>query len=145
MAVFAINFTGKDLEVEGDKVAIGTIKIGEFTEIFHASLSYWDRKTYLKQWREALNRVLAGQAESALVTSMYDPGAANFIVWWLLYRVNDEIRVQNQILFMDALGEGFDEQDMYRFVPSRETHTDENEPVSEWVIERRDIEAFLLG
>lgn len=143
MAVFAIELAGKDIEVEGDKVAIGTIKIGGFTETFHASLSYWGRENYINQWREALKRLQEGQNKSALITTMYDPKASNFIVWWLLYRVNGEVKVQNHILFLEFLKERFNEQNMYGFIPNREVRTDENEPISEWVLELSDIEAFL--
>lgn len=134
MSDFAIGIDDKEMEVEGDVVVAGSMRIGEFTENFHASLSYWGRGEYISQWKEALNRLLRGEKNSAIVTSMYDPNTANFIFWWVMYLMEDVVFIQNHVLFLGDLERPFDEVDLYSFIPGRETQTEEGEPISEWAV-----------
>ena len=140
---FSIILNGSTFETVGDMVALGTISLGAFREDFHASLSYWDRGSYLAQWRDGLSRLVKGETRSAVVTSMYAPRFANFIVWWPMYLVGDRVHVQNQILFLAELGEPFAEADPYRFIADRETQNTDGERISEWPVNLSDIEAFL--
>jgi hypothetical protein len=40
---------------------------------------------------------------------MRDPSVANFIVWWPMYRVDETVFIQNQLLFLDQLASSFNE------------------------------------
>ena len=134
MSEFLISLDKKEIESEGDLVVKGTLMLGDFKEDFYASLSYWDRDRYLLQWKSALERLLDGGVNSAIVTTMYDPSTANFIIWWVMYAVGGEIRVQNQILFLDELERPFDESDLYSFIPEREMQSENGYRISEWVV-----------
>ncbi len=145
MTVFWITLSEDRFESHGDYVALGNLKIGDFKEDFHASLSHWNQGRYRSQWQEALERLVKGEERSALVTSMYDPETANFITWWPLYRDGDSVRVQNQVLLLDDLADSFDELNPYRSVGQRETRTEEGDPISEWTVNLPDIEEFLAA
>lgn len=134
MSDFSISLDNKEFVSEGDLVVSGSLEIGEFNEDFHASLSYWDRNSYLSQWKGALDRLLSGESCSAIVTTMYDPSTANFIFWWVMYLIGDNVHIQNHVLFLDGLERPFDEADLYSFIPEREIQNDEGEPISEWVV-----------
>ena len=134
MSAFSISLDNEVFESEGDLMVSGSLKIGDFREDFHASLSYWNRDDYLSQWKDALNRLSQGERRSAIVTAMYDPKTANFIFWWVMYLNGDVVYIQNQVLFLEELERPFYESELYSFIPERETHTEEGEPISEWVI-----------
>jgi hypothetical protein len=140
MKGFSIRLSDNMFDSEGDSVSSGSIKIGNFEEAFQASLSYWDRSRYLSQWKEALNRLLSGERSSAIITTMYDPNTANFIFWWVMYLIGDDVHIQNHVLFLDELERSFDENDLYSFIPERETQNEEGESVSEWVVGLSSIE-----
>ncbi|OOF01017.1 hypothetical protein BZG79_15505 [Salinivibrio sp. MA427] len=143
MTSFSIILSKEKFEYEGEWVASGSLKVGSLTEDFHASLSYWDREKYLSQWKEALNRLLRGESRSAIVTTMYDPQTANFILWWVMYLIGGNVYVQNHVLFLDELTRPFDEQNLYSFIPDREEYTEEGELISEWVIKITDIKRCI--
>jgi hypothetical protein len=71
---------------------------------------------------------------------MYDPNTANFIFWWVMYLIGDDVHIQNHVLFLDELERSFDENDLYSFIPERETQNEEGESVSEWVVGLSSIE-----
>ena len=114
-------------------IAVGEIVIDELSERFEAPLLYWSRGDYETQWRQGLSRTMTGEAKSCLVTSMYDPAKANFLVWWPIYREGSTLFVQNHLVFMDQLDEPLDLRDLYRSVRTRRTQTDEGQRISEWV------------
>ncbi|WP_422368787.1 hypothetical protein [Pelagibius sp.] len=143
MTDFSISLGQDQFDYEGELVALGSLKIGEFRESFHASLSYWGRDRYLTQWREALERLIKGAPRSALVTSMHSPATTNLIRWWPLYRIGDNAHFQEQVLFMNQLEQPFEEADLYRLVPPRETTSEDSERLSEWALNLTAIETFL--
>jgi hypothetical protein len=140
MTEFTIELGQHELESEGDIVLPGSLIIGNFKEDFLASLSYWGRENYLSQWRESILRLLNGKNNSAVVTAMYDPEKANFIFWWVMYLIEECVHIQNHVLFLEQLDHPFDENDIYQFIPPRETHTSDGEPISEWVVNISDLE-----
>lgn len=143
MTIFSISLDEIEHKFDDDIFVFGTIKIDDFSENFQASLSYWNRDTYLFQWQQGLTRLLNGENQSALVTTMYNPATANFIFWWVIYLVGNAVHIQNHVLFLDDLAKPFNELHLYDFIPTREITTENNEPISEWVIELSDIRAYL--
>lgn len=102
MAGFSIIFTGAT--VEGDPaVAVGEIHLGEYREHFHAIVRFWSTQDYEASWTAALRRLLAGGAVSCLVASLTDPQVTTFVTTWPLYRDDEEVFVQNRLLFLDEL------------------------------------------
>jgi hypothetical protein len=76
---FSINLTDKEFIDGNERFLVGDIHLGEFHETFMASLSYWTKSDYFKQWKIALIKICNGNDKSCLITSMFDPSIANFI------------------------------------------------------------------
>lgn len=137
---FAIQFCGPYNPDENTYK--GEIVIGDHTESFWAPLWYWSVADYERQWKEGLIRVVEGQTKSCLITSMNDPTLAKFIFWWPLYRVGNQIYIQNHILFLDKRLR-FSEKDLYERVPDREVLSDEGDPISEWATTTEVLSSIL--
>jgi hypothetical protein len=127
-----IRFVDAQLTEEGN--AIGEIRLNDFVEQFEAPLTFWTVEDYERQWARGLRRISEGSAKSCLITAMYDPTVANFIIWWPIYRELDHAVVQNQVLFMKKLKGTFDVQDPYRSIDERVSITEDGEPISEWIV-----------
>lgn len=143
MCKFSISLDDMGLESAGDMLVSGSLDIGESNEKFEIPLSYWNKDKYISQWKFALSRLTNGEPCSAVVTTMYNPKTANFIFWWVMYLIDNNVHIQNHVLFLDELDQPFDEEDLYSFIPERETHTEEGEPISEWVVGVTAIERFM--
>lgn len=122
---------------------LGVITIGSYVERFVAAIDYWDAPRYRRHWQQALTRIVRGSVTSSLITSMYDPAAANFIYWWPMYRVGPTVHFQNHILFLNELETPFDPNDFFRFVPERMIINRDGEKISEWSTSIADLESFL--
>lgn len=142
---FAIRFLPESCQViEHDSMeATGEIVLGEFRELFIASLSFWTKAEYETHWREALNRMIKNVSPSSLITTMYDPAVANFIFWWPMYRQGDEIVVHNQMLLLMEFEERLDPNNPYSFIPEYESVNEDGQKVSEWKISVEEISKFL--
>jgi hypothetical protein len=88
----------------------GRITLGSFSEIFVAPLGFWVASDYERQWCEAAERLARGEERSGFFTMMYDTNAANFLGWWPAWRIGNQVRVQNQFLFLNELDGCFDER-----------------------------------
>lgn len=132
------------IESEDELILEGKLEIGGFSEGFHAPISHWDRKQYLSQWMKGFEAILEDSNKSAFITAMYDPTKANFIFWWVMYLVGSDVYIQNHVLLMDELDEPFDEFDFQKFVPERETVTEDGEPISEWKVSIDDVRQALV-
>ncbi len=143
MNEFSISLTDKFEITDDEKFSSGKIIIGEFSEDFQASMSYWNRDKYVFQWKQALRRIIGDAKTTALITSMYDPQLANFIFWWILYRDGEDVYVQNHVLFMDDIDDSFDEKCIYDYIPLRETVNEDGDNISEWTTNLKVIKAFL--
>jgi CdiI N-terminal domain len=125
--------------VPGERAAYGVIQIGDYTERFLASLDFWTRSDYLRQWHGAIDRIKQGHEKSALFTSISDPKYANFFTWWPMYIVDGTVYFQNALLFLDRLDEPFDLANPYKYVENRTTKTQDGSPVSEWSLEISEV------
>jgi len=141
---FSIQFVQEKVLIENDLVNVGQIVIGNFKETFHSSLSYWTTENYLEQWMNGILRITKGYRRSCLVTSMSDPKTANFIFWWVLYRINDLVHIQNHVLFTDEIYGNFAETKIYDYIPERLTY-EEGQRISEWTTDISSIINFLNG
>lgn len=82
---FLIKFLDKKIERESDIFQTGKITINNYSEMFHASLSYWNKSNYIHQWKQGIQFIIDGIDKSCIVTSMFDPKNANYIFLWSLY------------------------------------------------------------
>jgi hypothetical protein len=122
---------------------LGGIQIGSFQERFIASLMYWSAGDYRRHWKQAIERVLHSYDVSCLITSMVDPATATYIFWWPMYRVNENVFIQNHILFFDQLQSPFDERNPFSSVPERQTTNEDGDGISEWSVRINELEEFL--
>ncbi len=100
--MFDILFTGEIIDDEGGPLHLGLITLGNQTEGFAASFSFWTEENYHKQWLEAARRLLEWDSNSAFITCMYDPEKANFINWWPVWRSSEVAVFQEHLLFIGA-------------------------------------------
>jgi len=143
--MFDLRFISESIwsDERNELVVRGRIILGQFSEMFESSLSYWAQTNYEQQWLAAAKRIDKGEAESAFIVDMYDPSKATFIVWWPVWRIGQGIRVQNQLLFLARLNGGFDATTPYVHIKGRKTESDEGGAISEWQVGKKDIEDFI--
>ena len=143
--MFSIKFLDNSFNEEpfGEKACCGVITINAFQEQFVSPTTYWSQEDYERQWITAISQILGGANSSCLITSMYDPKLAEFILWWPLYREGNIIFIQNHILFMNEISGEFDPWNLQPFIPPHETYTEEGECISEWEVTIEDLESFI--
>ncbi|MGA5035848.1 hypothetical protein ACPCA8_02175 [Streptomyces capoamus] len=113
--------------------AIGCITVGDFEENFLMDLTYWDVEQYQKSWARSLRVLERGDdVTSCLISSITDPADSNFIFCWPLYRSGEIVYIQNSIIFLEDLAEGFNPAEPWRFVEPRSTVDEEGNKISEW-------------
>jgi hypothetical protein len=138
---FSIRF-----ESLGDQAVRATAKIevGDFSENFPVDLRYWSAADYANSWRRALE-VLAGSqtSTSCLVSSITDPSDSNFFSCWPMYRVGENVFVQNAVVFFDELDAPFDPQAPWRSVLPRDVENENGNRISEWQTTMRAVGNFL--
>lgn len=132
-------FSIKLIPSKTPRTANAEIIIDRHKEITEVPLQYWRREQYRQQWQSALDRIVSGQPTACLITGMYDPKSANFIMWWPMWREGEIVYIQNQILFMDKIRANFNENEPHQYIPKRATVTDEGEKISEWAVKVSDI------
>lgn len=115
-------------------VRTGAIRIGDFEERFESSVEFWAPERYESQWAEALGRLSVKTPKSCLITSIADPTSANFLFWWPMYLIGQEIHFQNHLLFFSEIKGAFDPTNPYVHIPERTILSEGGEPVSEWVL-----------
>jgi len=145
--MFDIRFSKEipdDLE-DGVSLAYGQIQIGDFQEIFVASLFDWTKEAYCRQWLEAAERLVKGESKSAFVSSFVPPKNAHHFVWWPSYRIDEVVYVQNQLRFYEQLASPFEVASLYDFVVDRKrVSEDEGSPISEWELPIQWVRDFLI-
>jgi hypothetical protein len=123
----------------------GEIVLGQFVERFESPFDFWTAADYERQWVEGVTRILHGASKSVLVTSMIQPEAANFIMWWPMYRSDNAVIYRNHILLMDQVKQPFEINNLYSFVPDRADSVDEEHSISEWTLDLDQLKSFASG
>ena len=147
--MFSIGFTDEPLEYPYDDTRVpaapGLLIIGKTMEGLLANLAKWNKKTYESHWKGELQSLLNGNAKATLLTSFADRKDSSNIEIWPLYLDGEWARVQNQLLSYDNLPPDFSPSAISQFLPDRMTVTAQGNPISEWTVPLREIEAFLEG
>lgn len=133
--------------VYGLPCALGQIKIGTaFKENFLMPLNLWSIKDYKIQWEQGLKRILV-KNKSCLIISAQDFDKNPFINWWILYKKQDKIFIQNSLLFEENFKRlvhgSFDLNSCYSFIPKRKITNEDGYKISEWNVDLTDIINFL--
>lgn len=138
---FDIRFTE---EAEGcSKMRRGEIVLDDFAESFESPLEFWTAAHYEQQWTLGVKRLVNGEPKSALVTAMYPPDRANFLLWWVMYRCDNLVIFRNHMLLEQQLGEPIELAKLYSFIPERAPSADEQYPISEWSVQFDEVKSFL--
>jgi len=122
---------------EGIKSVQGLLEIDDFRELLYMPLDLWSAQDYERQWQEGWER-LRTHDKSCFVVTIHDPKISPFVEWWLLYKENNKVYVQNQMIFGEIYKNQIGDKDFninscYDFIPPR--HIEGDYPVSEWVID----------
>ena len=94
------------VNIDGVDYEKARIVIDEYEEDLLIPLSYWSLDIYQSYWKAKLNQFFHDDLEKVfLITEMYDPEYANFIRGWVVYRKNENVVLQERILFIGYLGQ----------------------------------------
>jgi len=147
--MFWIGFTDEPLiEAEaGELGRVGLLVLGNQEERFVVHLSAWSEHQYVEHWARSLNRAIAA-GTSALITDMQTPSQSSHLVWWPVWRINDELVFHNQLLFFaqhEISGPEVDIDRLYRLIGELTPYNRGGTPVSEWRVSVSDVQKFLAG
>lgn len=134
--MFTIALVGEKNEII-DSVFYRRFKIvvGDFVETILSPLSFWSVDDYVYHWREQLTKFIqSDQDKTFLITEMHNPETANFIRWWVVYREEDSVYFQEQLIFLDELEGKFSIEDAASFINDRQTVNEDGDEISEWEI-----------
>jgi hypothetical protein len=140
--MFSINFIEKPSPIQAKNTQLGKIVIGEFSELFYSSLSYWNQQQYLNQWKEGIHRICMGDPKSAVITDMYDPNSSNIAQWWVLRCEGDRVYVRNELLFLENVQETFAETEIYQYIEERPLVSQKGQKISQWETNLSDLQDF---
>lgn len=138
--MFSIKLGSKTYTEEGQTFLKGNLVIGGFTETFRACLCVWNKNEYENHWREAFERILGKESNSALITSMHSPAKSSHIVWWPMWRDGKNVLIQNQLLFFNQMKTAFNPLDPFVHLSKRPAAGDPKP--SEWRIPLAEIRSF---
>jgi hypothetical protein len=145
--VFAIELrpqleTGEGNGTSGE--VSGRIVIGKFVETFRVPLGFWGESDYLSSWRRAFEVLNADpHSTSCLMTSMTDPVNTNFLGCWPMYREDDDVHIQNAIIFIDEIGQDFDPTVPWNYVEPRRAVDEDGNKISEWITSMDSLREFF--
>lgn len=116
----------------------GYITIGSFSESIVIPIDLWGKEDYLRQWKEGLERIKTHDT-SCLVNFIYNPRIRPLLKWWILYKVNNVVCVQNlmypDFVYEEIIGNKlFTPDTCYNFIPPRITEFEDGGKPSEWCV-----------
>lgn len=124
--------------IDGVPSYTGSINIGSFSETIVIPVDLWTKEDYEKQWKEGLERIKTHDV-SCLVTFIYNPQVKPLLEWWILYKVNGFVCIQN-VMYSDFVynaeigNQPFTPESCYNFIPPRVTEFEDGSRPSEWCV-----------
>lgn len=119
---------------------MGKLSLSDYHTTLYMPLDFWTIADYKQQWKEGLKR-LKDHNQSCLVATIHDPEMRTFVDWWLLYKVGNDVYVQNQLIIADIYqhqigNKSFTIDNCYDFIQPRVINEGkkEDEKVSEWMV-----------
>ena len=117
----------------------GEIQINDFKEYLYIPLDWWSIDDYTTQWKEAVER-LKNYDRSCFVATIHNPNIRKYIEWWPMYKIGNQIHIQNNIILDDFYDELIGEKPFtiktcYDFIPKYRSHSEEGYKLSEWVVD----------
>ncbi|MBW9398692.1 hypothetical protein FHC51_02435 [Leclercia sp. EC_58] len=129
--MFGIFPNGFPIKENDEEVLPASITIDSFTESMNIPLAYWSLENYKQSWLASLEEGINSRKHAALAVSMYEPDYTNFIFIWILYFSDNDVFVQNSVLFLDECP-GFVAENINKFIEPRTTHNQDGMKISEW-------------
>ena len=120
-------------------------KVQRREEWFIPPLHLWSVQDYQKHWIEALERMVHGHDQSALIVSLGSLMPDDYIGWWPMWRFGEIVKFHEQMLILSELKQPFELDNSYVHVGeyiSPEVDEDGHR-VSEWEVPVSDMAAFL--
>jgi len=139
---FSISFPNNN-SLAPNELKLGKIVLGDYSEYFKSSLSYWSVEDYKNHWKNALHKIAYESTKSCLITSIYNPQSSNFLYWWPIYKDGSSVFFQNQILFLKRVRPRFDPTNPYLSIPDRKTINKDGNEISEWELRTEEIYEYL--
>ncbi|MGE7990492.1 hypothetical protein ACQKPE_05480 [Pseudomonas sp. NPDC089554] len=136
---FNLHVGRDEVVLAAEKVVACSIELGEEKERFFIPVEYWSREKYIEEWKRSFKQGFEACRHSALIVSMRNAEYLNFVAVWVLYFEADVVVVQNQIVFLDELVEGFDYNKINSYIGARESFNEDGEKISEWVVPLVDV------
>lgn len=140
MKNLSIKFIGKlPINIRRVPYLLGQIAIGDFSETFNIAIQWWKKEDYEYQWCLALKR-LKDRDQSCFVAEVSNRKQAHVVNWWLIYKKEGMLYIQNEVLFgedyRNIIGEKqFTPVTCFDFIgPKQPAFTEDGTKVSEWVI-----------
>lgn len=140
--MFGIFPKGELVNMNGELVQPALIIIDEFEELCYIPVSYWDISNYKHSWLNSLEEGLLNRDHSALAVSMYEPTKVNFVTTWVLYFDDDDVYVQNTMIFLDE-NEGFTPEKINKFIEPRSSYNEDGVVISEWHTDLNSVLSFF--
>lgn len=72
---------------------------------------------------------------------MYEPEDANFIFIWVIYFYDNEVHIQNKVLFLDE-HKYFKIEKINNYIGPRNTHNEDGMKISEWKTDIKSVMDF---
>lgn len=125
---------------QGVLSVLGRLTLHDFEESLYVPLDWWSIEDYENQWKEGLDRI-KNHDQSCLIATIHDPTIRPYIDWWILYKIDNKIHVQNQLLVADIYqkkigNKPFTKESCYSFISPRKSMSGiAGVPISEWVVE----------
>jgi hypothetical protein len=145
--MFSIRFIDEQFD-EADpweKGRVGLLVLGDHEERFVAHTLNWSESEYVHHWTVALKRALEIGC-SALITDLLTPTQSSHLVWWPVWKIEDEVVFHNQLFFFEqhnVKGPGVDVEELYTIVGEHSSYDDEGVLISEWRVPLEDVQRFL--
>lgn len=143
--MFDIRFVSRTSEPqeEGWDAVRGETRLGDHVEGFRSPLDPWTPADYVRQWREAAARLVAGQP-AAFWTVPWQ-------FWWVMWPEGGGAVVHEELLIGDRIEAGGYTTEPpagyapYDLIEPRESHTEDGEPISEWRVPLAAVRTWLAA
>ncbi|MGM7884545.1 hypothetical protein [Yersinia enterocolitica] len=139
--MFGIIPENEPLEMDGELFQEAKIVIDDFWETLQLPLSYWELKDYKRSWLASIEKGMHSKNHATLAVSMYDPEQTNFIFVWVIYFQDDDVFLQNKVIFLEE-HPSFTIEKINDFITPRVTHTEDGHKISEWCTDLNSIVTF---
>lgn len=139
--MFRVQLHTPTVEMYEEQVYPGVIEAQGLNERFFAPSSFWSKDQYVAQWKNSLGKLINGAPKAALILTMRDPKQANFIFWWVFYRVENAFKMQNQVLFLETCPD-LDWRTCEECIQPRQLVNDDGAEISEWDVSLDELTGF---